>query len=169
MKRIYIRKKNEASGHVFKSKWSVINDEVRMLPFTMVLKGYIPEKEWASSLEKIADKLGLYISETEIDGRTKIARNMRTFSWATIMEMKHNKSGFKPMGYTTVSNFATIEIEISNCGSMVRYRMVDYTVPANDWNAPVSDWTEIRFEKSGRAYFTAYNTKRYLDEVLRVI
>ena len=66
---------------------------------------------------------------------------------------------FKPMAYKTISNSFGIEIEVSNCGSMVRYRIGE--------NGAVSDWKEIHFTKSGRPYFNRNKTRYYLDEFMK--
>lgn len=87
MIRIYVRKQNEESGHVFKSHFSVLNDKVAILPYiAFVLTGIISEKEWANSQESIADRFGLYISETNIDGRTKLAKSLKSFTWRRVLE-----------------------------------------------------------------------------------
>jgi hypothetical protein len=86
MIRIYVRKQNEESGHVFKSRYSVLNDKVAILPYTAVLTGGISEKEWANSQELISDRFGLYISETNIDGRTKLAKSLKSFTWRRVLE-----------------------------------------------------------------------------------
>lgn len=87
MIRIYVRKQNEESGHVFKSRFSVLNDKVAILPYiAFVLTGIISEKEWANSQESIADRFGLYISETNIDGRTKLAKSLKNFTWERVLE-----------------------------------------------------------------------------------
>lgn len=84
MKRIYIRKKGEESGHVFKSRYSVLEDKVAMFPFLFVTAGILAQSDWAQCQETIADKYELYISETNIDGRSKLAKSMRTFSWRSV-------------------------------------------------------------------------------------
>ena len=87
MIRIYVRKQNEESGHVFKSRFSVLNDKVAILPYiAFVLTGIISEKEWANSQESIANRFGLYISETNIDGRTKLAKSLKNFTWRRVLE-----------------------------------------------------------------------------------
>lgn len=87
MIRIYVRKQNEESGHVFKSHFSVLNDKVAILPYiAFVLTGIISEKEWANSQESIADRFGLYISETNIDGRAKLAKSLKYFTWERVLE-----------------------------------------------------------------------------------
>ena len=168
MYRIYIRRMNDASGHVFKSKFSVKDDKIAILPHLFVAKNFITEEEWAKSQQNIREKLGLYISETVIDGRTKLARSMKHFTWVDIFNMKKNRSGFKAMGYCAVNNSTALVIEISNCGSMVRYRMEDCTGEIDDWHCPVSDWQEIHFDEAGEPYFTAYNSKRYLSEFAKL-
>lgn len=92
MKRIYIRKQEEESGHVFKSRHSILNDRVAILPyFAFVLTGIITKGEWAQSQELIKDKFNLYIEETEVDGRKKITKAMRTFSWRAVLEPSISK------------------------------------------------------------------------------
>ena len=92
MKRIYVRKPGEIAGHVFKCKTSVLNDTVKILPFTLVLLGVLQESDWANDSQTIADKYDLYVSETNIDGRSKLAKNLQYFSWRTVLTMKANKS-----------------------------------------------------------------------------
>jgi len=83
MKRIYIRKKGEEIGHVFKSHFSVLKDTVAMLPYIpFVLTGIVSEADWASCQETIIDKYELYVSEIEIDGRTKLAKSIKYFEWS---------------------------------------------------------------------------------------
>ena len=84
MKRIYIRKKGEDSGHVFKSHFSVLDDKVAMLPFLFVTAGIVQQADWARCQETIADKYELYISESNIDGRSKLAKSLKTFSWRNV-------------------------------------------------------------------------------------
>lgn len=168
MIRIYVKRIGDAAGHVFKSRSSVKEDKVAILHYGFVTKGFITEEEWAKSQQTICEKLGLYVSETVIDGRTKLARNLRTFSWRDIFKMRKCRTDFKTMGYKTVSNTSAITIEISNCGSMVRYRMEDASRTTTDWNSPVSEWTEIHFDKNGNPYFLAYGNKQYLDEFMKI-
>ena len=85
-----------------------------------------------------------------------------------ILESRKRRVDFKTMGYKTVSNCSAITIEISNRGSMVRYRMEDATHVTDDWNSPVSEWTEIHFDKNGEPYFMAYGSKQYLNEFMRI-
>lgn len=84
MKRIYIRKKGEESGHVFKSRYSVLEDKVAILSFFFVTAGILAKSDWAQCQDTIIKKYGLYISETNIDGRSKMAKSMRTFSWKSV-------------------------------------------------------------------------------------
>lgn len=91
MKRIYVRKPGEIAGHVFKCKTSVLNDTVKILPFTLVLLGVLQESDWANDSQTITDKYNLYVSETNIDGRSKLAKNLQYFSWKTVLTMKTNK------------------------------------------------------------------------------
>ena len=163
MKRIYIRRKNEIAGHVFKSRDSIKDDKVAILPFIgFVDKGLITEEEWSTSQQNIVEKFELYVAESYIDGRTKTARNMKHFSWKDLLNMKRGDT-FKPMGYHTICNTFGIEIEISSCGSMVRYRI---------GQSSVSNWIEIHFTKAGRPYFNMNKkatgrSRYYLDEFMR--
>ena len=170
MFRIYIKKIGEAAGHVFKAHRSIKDDKVVILPFIgFVDKGFITEEEWNRSQQRICEKLGLYVSETIIDGRTKLARSMKTFSWKDIFNMKHNLSGFKAMGYKVVSNTDVIVIEISTCGSAVRFRNESALQTTNDWNSPVSDWVEIHYdENSGEPYFFRFGVRQYLNEFMKL-
>ena len=159
MKRIYIRRKNEIAGHVFKSHSSIQDDVIAILPFFgFVDKGFITKEEWAKSQERIVDKFEIYVVETEIDGRTKVARNMKPFSWKDILAMKRGDT-FKPTGYKAITNFSSMEIEISNCGSMVRYKV----------EGAVSEWKEIHFDTNGEPYFWASWGERnyYLSEFMK--
>lgn len=165
MIRIYVRRKNEIAGHVFICKSSIKEDKVAILPFIeFVTDGLITEEEWAKSQQTIIDKFELYVTESYIDGRCKVARNTKKFSWKDILKMKV-KDAFVPMAYKTISNRLAIEIEISNCGSMVRYRIGE--------NSQVSDWKEIHFTKGGRPFFEvskkAHGCARYyLDEFMKI-
>lgn len=86
MIRIYIRKPGERTGRVYKSKSSILNDRVRMLPWSFVLKGVIGEDEWAKSGERLIDRFKLYVKETRCDGRTKRVRNnYKYFSWSQVL------------------------------------------------------------------------------------
>lgn len=159
MYRIYVKLQNEAFGHVFKSHSSIKDDKVAILPFIgFVTEGYISEDEWAKSQQSICDKLHLYVSETTIDGRSKLARSIRNFSWKDIFNMRKSRSDFKPSGYKTLSNINTLFIQISNCGSMVCCKKNNY----------VSGWHEIYFEADGEPYFTDSNTKYYLAEFTKL-
>lgn len=93
MKRIYIRLQSEQIGHVFRSKTSVKSDRVAMLPWVLIheLCGIIDQTEWATNQQTIAERLGLYISETEIDGRKKIAKSMEFFSWHNYLKNNRRK------------------------------------------------------------------------------
>lgn len=165
MIRIYIRRKNEIAGHVFICKSSIKGDKVAILPFFgFVTDGLITEEEWAKSQQTIIDKFELYVTESYIDGRCKVARNTKKFSWKDILKMKV-KDAFVPMAYKTISNWLAIEIEISNCGSMVRYRIGE--------NSRVSDWKEIHYAKGGRPFFEVSKkvhgrTRYYLDEFMKI-
>ena len=91
MIRVYVRKQNEKSGHVFKSRFSVLNDRLSLFPFSFVLRGIISEKEWDNSQELIANRFGLYISETNIDGRAKLAKSLKYFTWERVLEPSISK------------------------------------------------------------------------------
>jgi len=159
MIRIYVRRKNEIAGHVFICKSSIKEDKVMILPFIgFVTDGLITEEEWAKSQQTIIDKFELYVVESYIDGRCKVARNTKKFSWKDILKMKV-KDAFKPMAYKTLTNSFGMEIEVSNCGSMVRYRVGE--------KGAVSEWKEIHFTKSGRPYFNCNKTRYYLDEFMK--
>ena len=165
MIRIYVRRKNEIAGHVFICKSSIKEDKVAILPFVeFVTAGLITEEEWAKSQQTIIDKFELYVTESYIDGRCKVARNTKKFSWKDILKMKV-KDAFKPMGYKSICNFFGIEIEVSNCGSMVRYRIGE--------SGAVSEWKEIHYTKGGRPFFEvskkAHGCARYyLDEFMKI-
>ena len=75
------------------------------------------------------------------------------------------KDAFKPMGYKSICNFFGIEIEVSNRGSMVRYRIGE--------NGAVSEWKEIHYTKGGRPFFEVSKkvhgcTRYYLDEFMKI-
>ena len=163
MIRIYVRRKNEIAGHVFICKKSIKEDKVMILPFIgFVTDGLITKEEWAKSQQTIVDRFELYVAESYIDGRCKVARNIKKFSWKDILKMKV-KDAFKPMGYKSICNFFGIEIEISNCGSMVRYRIGD---------GAVSQWREIHYTKGGRPFFEVSKahgrTRYYMDEFMKI-
>lgn len=86
MIRIYIRKQNEESGHVFKSRYSIINDKLSLFPFGFVLRGIISESEYLENNCIIVEKFNLYVKETKIDGRNKLARNLKFFTWDRVLE-----------------------------------------------------------------------------------
>lgn len=86
MIRIYVRKQNEESGHVFKSHFSVIDDKLSLFPFSFVLRGLISEDEYLQNNTTIAKRFGLYIKETKLDGRNKLARNLKYFTWERVLE-----------------------------------------------------------------------------------
>jgi len=165
MYRIYIKRKNEVAGHVFVCRRSVKEDKIKYLPYIgFVTAGLIADEEWATSQELIVDKFGLYIVESYIDGRCKTARSTKRFSWKDVLEMKVGDV-FKPVGYMTICNFFGVEIEISNCNSMVRYRTGDI--------GAISDWKEIHYTKDGRPYFNVSKkahgrTRYYLDEFMKI-
>jgi hypothetical protein len=160
MIRIYVRRKNEIAGHVFICKSSIKEDKVAILPFIgFVTAGLITEEEWAKSQQTIIDKFELYVTESYIDGRCKVARNTKKFNWKDILKMKV-KDAFKPMAYKTLTNSFGMEIEVSNCGSMVRCRVGE--------NGAVSSWKEIHFTKSGRPYFSYGKVRYYLDEFMKI-
>ena len=142
MIRVYIRRKNEIAGHVFKSKSSVLRDRVALLHWGFVIKGLITEDEWNKSVEVIKDKFDLIIKETQIDGRSKLARSLESFSWAILMQK--NNGTFNTMGYCGINNHGGMEIEISRDNSMVRYRT---------FGRNISDWKEIHFTDDGERYF----------------
>ena len=91
MIRIYVRLKNEESGRVFKSRFSVINDKLSLFPFGFVLRGIISEDEYLESNQTIAERFGLYIKETKLDGRNKLARNLKYFAWDRVLEPSISK------------------------------------------------------------------------------
>lgn len=86
MIRVYVRKQNEESGRVFKSHFSVLNDRLSLFPFGLVLRGLISEKEYLENKTTIANRFGLYISETNIDGRAKLAKSLKYFTWERVLE-----------------------------------------------------------------------------------
>lgn len=166
MIRIYVRQHDEPFGRVFKSKSSVKNDKVAILSLPLIGEAEIDKEKWAKSQQTICEALGLYISETEIDGRSKLARNMKYFSWKDIINMRKNRSDFKPMGYKTISNCLAITIEISNCGSMLRYRVESSDTDID--KAEISDWLEIHFNIFGEPYFNIHKGKMYLSEFMKM-
>lgn len=86
MIRIYIKQNNKSYGHVFKCRSSVKSDKVAILPWIgFVTTGLITEEEWTKSQQSICEKFSLYISEKKIDGRTKLAKNMRYFTWENVL------------------------------------------------------------------------------------
>lgn len=159
MIRIYIRRKNEIAGHTFICKSSIKKDIIAILPHVLVVDGLITEDEWATSRESIIEKFKLFVTESYVDGRSKAARSTKKFNWREVLNMKVGET-FKPMAYKTISNWLSIEIEISNCGSMVRYRIGE--------NSQVSDWKEIHFTKAGKPYFNARHTRYYLNEFMKI-
>ena len=160
MIRIYVRRKNEIAGHVFICKSSIKEDKVMILPFIgFVTDGLITEEEWAKSQQTIIDRFELHVTESYIDGRSKAARNAKKFNWKDVLKMKQGET-FKPMAYKTICNSFGMEIEVSNCGSMVRYRIGE--------NVAVSDWKEIHFTKSGKPYFNCNKIRYYLDEFMKI-
>lgn len=159
MKRIYIKRKNEIAGHMFVSKNSIKDDKVLILPFIgFVTEGLITEDEWAKSQQLITDRFELCVTESYIDGRCKAARNAKKFNWKDVLKMKQGET-FKPMAYKTICNAFGMEIEVSNCGSMVRCRVGE--------KGAVSNWKEIHFTKSGKPYFNYGKTRYYLDEFMK--
>ena len=86
MIRIYIRKQNEESGHVFKSRYSIVNDKLSLFPFGFVLRGLISESEYLENNSTIVERFNLYVKETKIDGRNKLARNLKFFTWDRVLE-----------------------------------------------------------------------------------
>lgn len=91
MIRIYVRKQGEESGHVFKSRSSVLEDKVAILPWIGFVPGIIAENEWNQSQQLIRERFGLYIKETQIDGRSKISRSLKYFSWRRVLEPSISK------------------------------------------------------------------------------
>lgn len=91
MIRVYVRKQNEKSGRVFKSRFSVLNDRLSLFPFSFVLRGLISEKEYLENKTTIANRFGLYISETNIDGRAKLAKSLKYFTWERVLEPSISK------------------------------------------------------------------------------
>lgn len=90
MKRIYVRKPDQKIGRVYKSHKSIANDKVAILSFIgFVATGYITEDEWSKSQQTIIDKFQLYVEETTMDGRGKVARNTPFFSWAEVIKSNH--------------------------------------------------------------------------------
>jgi len=86
MIRIYVRKQNEESGRVFKSRFSVLNDKLWLFPFRFVLRGLISKDEYLNNKITIAKRFGLYITEKNIDGRTKLAKSLKYFTWERVLE-----------------------------------------------------------------------------------
>ena len=95
MVRIYIRERNKLTGHIFKSKTTIASDTIRMLPYTFVLAGLISESEFYNSQEPIRDKFDFYTAETKIDGRCKIAKSMKYFSWREVLNVDNRLKGRK--------------------------------------------------------------------------
>lgn len=91
MKRIYVRRQGEESGHVFKSHYSVLEDTVSSMPFTYVILGIISKDEYLENGQLMTDRFNLYISETEIDGRKKLAKSMKYFTWQRVLEPSISK------------------------------------------------------------------------------
>lgn len=161
MVRIYIKRKNEIAGHVFICRHSIKDDKVLILPFIgFVTEGIITEDEWTKSQQTIVDRFKLHVVESYIDGRRKIAHSIKKFNWKDVLKMKQGET-FTPMGYKSICNSFGMEIEISNCGSMVRYRIGE--------NGAVNGWKEIRFTKNGKPFFEMHtHTRYYLDEFMKI-
>lgn len=95
MIRIYVRKPGQITGRVYKGKATILNDRVAILGFIgFVATGFITEDEWAKSQERIVDRFDLYVVETKLDGRSKIARNIPYFSWAEVIKSNHYQTKY---------------------------------------------------------------------------
>lgn len=93
MIRVYIRKDGEPSGHVFKSRASIMGDKVAMLPWIgFVSENLITEDEWAKSQQSIISRFKLYVKETKLDGRGKLAKQLKYFSWRRALEPSPSKA-----------------------------------------------------------------------------
>lgn len=86
MLRIYVRKPGQLIGHVYKAASSVLADAVKTLPYEFVRKGLISKDEWAQSEEPIVQRFNVFITERKCDGRKKLARSFKQFTWRLIYE-----------------------------------------------------------------------------------
>lgn len=87
MVRIYVRKLSKETGRVYKSKYSVKGDKVKILGWlTFLVPGLITEAEWNKSEQLISERFGLYIQEGYINGRSKIGRNTPYFNWEEVIK-----------------------------------------------------------------------------------
>jgi len=78
-----------------------------------------------------------------------------------IIRVDGSKSGdddYTPQATMPLSNLGGVSIQVSDDGDEVRYQWYD--------NKP-SKWQEIKYTKSGRAYFRINKTKYYIDEFMR--
>ncbi len=86
MLRIYVRKPGQLTGHAYKATKSVLAHPVKLLPYEFVRRGLISENEWLQSEEPIAQRFNIFITERKCDGRKKLARSFKYFTWRLIYE-----------------------------------------------------------------------------------
>lgn len=165
MYRITILHKETRLVRTFVCKSSIKNDRVAILPTKFVEKGYITGEEWAHSHQLISEKLGLFITEEKIDGRSKRAKEMLSFSWLyvfRIIEQEKNKAPFEPHGYIVISNSdaCRMEIETNNDATEVRYRYVDVNGIAKEMP---SNWIKIQHDSEGNPFFctSTFGSRRF--------
>ena len=66
-----------------KSNRSVLQDKVAMLPWVLFVERYqlIDPTEWAQSQQPIAERFGMSLRETRLDGRSAAAKKLERFTW----------------------------------------------------------------------------------------
>jgi hypothetical protein len=87
MKAIIGTKKVELNGKVYKTRFNILTDKLRFLPFSFVQSGVITDAEWACSEQLIIDRFNLMPVITKIDGRKKEFKSLPYFSWSVLKEI----------------------------------------------------------------------------------
>jgi len=90
MKAINKTKKVTLNGIDYRTRFDIMTDELRYLPFHFVTFGIITDAEWAVSTTKIVDRFKLDLSINPIDGRSKEARKLPYFTWSILETLKLN-------------------------------------------------------------------------------
>lgn len=98
MIKIYVRKPGASFGRVYKSKTSIICDKVAILGYiSFVATGFITEDEWTKSQQPIIEKFELTVTETVIDGRSKLARHIPYFNWNEVIKCNNQFESIRNM------------------------------------------------------------------------
>jgi hypothetical protein len=101
--------------------------------------------KWRGCGASINERMGFAARPPSITNKTK--------------KIMKKKDEFKPQAGYCLSNLGGIQIEVNDCGDMVRYQWYDLK--------PSMRWLPIRYNMKGDPFFVARGQRWYLSNFMR--